>query len=89
MHTLAKHVKQVAPGHLASLEKLWYPLINNGKHLDCNCAIMLVVLELLVCTSWGGEVHIQTDLQYKHKHKHESHMTAQTSRHTIQAQAQT
>ena len=27
---LAKHVKQVTPGHLVSLEKLWHPLINNG-----------------------------------------------------------
>ena len=27
---LAKHLKQVAPGHLVSLEKLWYALINHG-----------------------------------------------------------
>ena len=27
---LAKHVKQVTPGHLVSLEKLWYPLISSG-----------------------------------------------------------
>ena len=27
---LAKHQKQVSPGHLCSLEKLWYPLISSG-----------------------------------------------------------
>ena len=27
---LAKHQKQVTPGHLVSLEKFWHPLINNG-----------------------------------------------------------
>ena len=27
---LAKHVKQVTPGHLVSLQKLWYQLINVG-----------------------------------------------------------
>ena len=27
---LAKHQKQVTPGHLCSLEKLWYPLISSG-----------------------------------------------------------
>ena len=26
----AKHLKQVTPGHLVSLEKLWYQLINKG-----------------------------------------------------------
>ena len=27
---LAQHQKQVTPGHLVSLEKLWYPLISSG-----------------------------------------------------------
>ena len=27
---LAKHQKQVTPGHLVALEKLWYPLISSG-----------------------------------------------------------
>ena len=51
----------------------------------CNhaCCVGVTCLHFM-----GEEVHIQADLQYKHKHKHESHMTAQTSRHTIQAQAQ-
>ena len=42
----------------------------------------------VTCLHCRGCVQIQADLQCKHKHKHESHMTAQTSRHTIQAQAQ-
>ena len=27
---LAKHVKKLTPGHLVSLEKLWYQLVNHG-----------------------------------------------------------
>ena len=77
--------------HLCGVQSFFCLVFGTGQHTGlptykfCNCAIMLVVLELFVCTSWG-EAHIQKDLQYKHNHKHESHMAAQTSRHTIQAQ---
>ena len=46
---LAQHQKQVTPGHLMSLEKLWYPLISSGcKQLVLQSQKIRAALHLLV-----------------------------------------
>ena len=47
---LAKHQKQVTPGHLCSLEKLWYPLTSSGcQQLVLQSQKIRAALHTLVC----------------------------------------
>lgn len=47
---LAKHQKQVTPGHLCSLEKLWYPLISSGcQQLVLQSQKIRAALHTLLC----------------------------------------
>ena len=63
---LAQHLKQVTPGHLVSLEKLWYQLISSGckqlvlqsqkirsaLHARCKCAHLCFGLRIEAQDGW-------------------------------------